>query len=86
MLPLPFVDCETLVRDFVLLTLLVGIILCSRIEHENHLLSLSDFWRGKKMATKCALVLLEMSFMANLGFLLKYVFSAWYLSQGELHP
>ncbi len=35
-------------RDFVLLTILVGIILCSRIEHENHLLSFPDFWRGKK--------------------------------------
>ncbi len=35
-------------RDFVLLTLLVGIILCSRIEPENHLLSFSDFWREKK--------------------------------------
>lgn len=38
-----------------------------------------------KMATKCALVPVEMSFMANLGFLLKYVFSAWYLRTSSMN-
>jgi hypothetical protein len=38
-----------------------------------------------KMATKCTLVPVEMSFMANLGFLLKYVFSAWYLRTSSMN-